>query len=165
MRRWLGGLLMVLLPALAAAGSIEPSDASPTRDDTPVLTLIQNGERTTLSLADIESVGLYEADITHFEGLDGVFTGVKLQAFADAYGLNDARRIRFIAADDYTIFLEPQALTEREFLLVTRFEGEPVPRDMLGPLMLIVPEEEQAVLAGETAMTDWMWAITEIRAR
>ncbi|MFV8835119.1 hypothetical protein [Aquisalimonas sp.] len=164
-RRIGGSFLAMLLPAFGVAGAMEPSAEPPTDDDTPVLTLVQGGERETLSLADIESVGLYEADITHFEGLEGVFTGVKLQEFVEAHALDDARRMRFIAADDYTIFLEPQEVADRGFLLITRFQGEPVPRDMLGPLMLIVPDEEEAVLAGETAMTDWMWAIIEIRAR
>lgn len=166
MNRWIIGVLVAaLLPQLAAAEAIEPSSAAPTEDDMPVLTVVQDGERHELSLADIESIGLYEAEIRHFEGLEGVFAGVKLRELVESLSLEDARRLRFIAADDYTIFLEPEELEERRFMMVTRYQGEPVPTDMLGPLMLIAPDEEEAVLAGETAMTDWVWAITEIRAQ
>jgi hypothetical protein len=90
---------------------------------------------------------------------------VRLEAFISEYGLDDARRLRFIAADDYTIFLEPDDARDRGFLLVTRFDGEPLPRTELGPLMLVVPDEAEAVLAGEVSPTDWIWGVIEIRAQ
>lgn len=148
-----------------SALAMSPSDLQPSDDTTPVLSLVDGGETRELSLQDIEQLGLYEAELEHFEGLTGVFTGVRLWAFLREYGLDDARRLRFIAADDYTIFLEPEEVRERGFLLVTRFDGKPIPPTQLGPLLLVVPDEEEAVLAGEISPTEWMWSIIEIRVQ
>lgn len=157
------GILLAVLAA--AAPAMQPSDLAPSQDAEPVLTVVDGGEVSELSLADIETLDLYSVEMQHFEGLTGVFTGVRLAAFIRELGLADARRLRFIAADDYTIFLEPERIAERGFLLVTRFDGEPMPRTELGPLMLVVPDEAEAVREGEATPTDWIWALTKIRAR
>lgn len=160
---WAGVLAGLLATAVFAA---KPSDLKPSDDTTPILEIVEDGETRDLSLRDIEeSLDLYEAKLEHFEGLTGVFTGVRLGAFLREYGLDEARRLRFIAADDYTIFLTPGEIRERGFLLVTRFDGEPIPRTELGPLMLVVPDEAEEVLAGEISPTEWMWSIVEIRAQ
>lgn len=163
-------LTWCLLTAAALTGSAQAaqmvrSDAEPSADDTPILTVRQEGERFELSRADIEALPLYEAELTHYEGLEGRFTGVRLGRFITEHGLDEARRLRFIAADDYTIFLRPEQIRTKEYLLVTRFEGEPIPRHELGPLMLVVPKDEQAVLDGAASRTNWIWSVTEIRAQ
>lgn len=164
--RWLAVAACVLLGlSTTMAHAIQRSDVTPSDDATPVLTLVHDGESRVLSLADIETLDLYEASLEHFEGIAGVFTGVRLSAFITAHGLDEVRRLRFIAADDYTIFLRPEAIERRDILLVTRFDGEPIPRTQLGPLMLVVPDEAEAVLAGEVTPTDWIWSLIEIRAR
>ncbi len=157
------GILLGLAGATAVA--MGPSDLQPSDDATPVLTVVDGGETRELSLQEIERLDLYETELEHFEGLSGVFTGVRLEAFIDKYGLGDARRLRFMAADDYTIFLKPDYVRDHGFLLITRFEGEPLPRTQLGPLLLVVPDESEAVLAGEVSPTDWIWSIVEIRAQ
>ena len=161
----LGAGLLMAGTALASS-QVTPSDITPSDDDEPILTLIQDRERHQRSLREIEREHqLYDVALRHFEGLEGVFTGVRLGAFLQAEGLDEARRIRFIAADEYTIFLTPEEIADKGFLLVTRFDGEPLPADNLGPLLLVVPEEEEAVLAGEVTPTHWMWSIIEMRAR
>lgn len=157
------GIVLTLTGITAQA--MNPSDLQPSDDATPVLTLMDGGETRELSLQEIEQLDLYETELEHYEGLTGVFTGVRLGAFIEEYGLGDARRLRFIAADDYTIFLEPDHVRERGFLLVTRFDGRPLRRNQLGPLLLVVPDEAEAVLAGEVSPTDWIWSIIEIRAQ
>lgn len=158
-------LATMLAFPVALAQSIRPSDLASSQSTAPVLTLVQGDETRTLSLADIETLGLYEAELEHFEGLTGVFTGVRLEAFVEQQGLDGARRLRFIAADDYTVFLRPEVIDERDMLLVTRFGGDPIPRTQLGPLMLVIPDEAEAVLDGEVTPTDWIWALTEIHAQ
>lgn len=161
------GICLGIVLGLAGltARAMEPSDLQASDDATPVLTLVDGGEKRELSLQEIEQLDLYEAELEHYEGLTGVFTGVRLGAFIEEYGLGDARRLRFIAADDYTIFLEPDHAREHGFLLVTRFDGEPLPPNQMGPLMLVVPDETEAVLAGAISPTDWIWSIIEIRAQ
>ncbi len=159
-------LLTALQFASAAhAAQVVRSDAQPSADDTPVLTARKDGERIELSRADIESLPLYQTELEHYEGPNGRFTGVRLDRFIEEFGLDDARRLRFIATDDYTIFLQPDEIRAKEFLLVTRFEGEPIPRNALGPFMLVVPADEQAVLDGAASRTNWIWSVIEIRGQ
>jgi hypothetical protein len=127
---------------------------------------VRMGERVqSLDLADIESLELHETTLAHPEGLEGTFSGVWLDDFLQAQGLDDARRVRFIARDDYTTFLTPAERAEKAYLLVTRFEGDPLSTQQFGPLMLVVPADAQAVLDGTAPMTRWIWAIREISVR
>lgn len=159
--------LLTAIPLISSvqAAQMVRSDARPSTDDTPVLTVRKDGERLELSRADIEALPLFRADLKHYEGPEGRFTGVRLDRFVTEYGLDDARRLRFIAADDYTIFLRPEQVRAKGYLLATRFEGEPIPRNELGPLLLVVPEDEQAVLGGGPSRTNWIWSVVEIRAQ
>lgn len=159
-------LLAALQFASAAhAAQMTRSDAQPSVDDSPVLTVRKDGERLELSRADIESLPLYQTELDHYEGPAGRFTGVRLDRFIAEFGLDDARHLRFIATDDYTIFLRPEEIRAKEFLLVTRFEGEPILRNALGPLMLVVPADEHAVLDGAASRTNWIWSVIEVRGQ
>ncbi len=100
----------------------------------------------------------------HFEGPEGTFSGVWLDDFLEDQHLDDAPRLRFIALDDYTSFLTPADREQRRFLLATRLDGDPLTPDDLGPLMLVVPADAEAVQAGEAPMSQWIWAIGEIQA-
>jgi hypothetical protein len=158
-------LLTALQFASAAhAAKVTPSEIQASSDDTPILTVRADGDSRELSRADIEALPLYDTELRHYEGPEGRFTGVRLGRFIRKYDLDEARRLRFIGADDYTIFLRPEKILAKEYLLVTRFEGEPIARNELGPLMLVAPADEQAVLDGAASRTNWIWSIVEIRA-
>lgn len=132
----------------------------------PTLTLAHGSDRQTLSLEAIEATGdLYHIQMQHPEGPEGRFSGVWLNAFLAEHGLEDARRVRFIADDGYTTFLTLAQRQEKAYLLATRLDGEPIGLDRLGPLMLVVPEDAEAVLDGTVPMNRWIWALEEIRAR
>lgn len=133
--------------------------------ESPVLTLSRGGESRVLSLAEIERHGLHEVEMRHFEGPEGRFAGVWLNDLLAAEGLDDAPRVRFVAYDDYTTFLTPAERAAKAYLLVTRLDGEPLGRDQFGPLMLVVPADTEAVLAGEEPMSRWIWSIREVSAR
>lgn len=158
--------LLVVVSTVAVAAAVRPSEVTPSRDDDPVLTLIAADGRHELSLADIEGrLPLYDTTLTTAEGMSGRFTGVKLAAFMRTFGLAGARRIRFIAADDYTVFLTPEEIRDGGYLLVTRFDGGAMDLAEKGPLRLIVPAQARAVREGERSQADWIWSIVEIRAR
>ncbi|MFG6159411.1 molybdopterin-dependent oxidoreductase [Halomonas sp. 1390] len=151
--------LSLLLPLSAhAAEGVAPYD--------PVLTLDQEGERQRLTLEAIEATDeLHHVQMQHPEGPEGRFSGVWLNAFLAANDMEDARRVRFIADDGYTTFLTLDQRQEKDYLLATRLDGEPIGVDRLGPLMLVVPEDAEAVLEGTVPMNRWIWALEEIRAR
>lgn len=152
----LGGWRVVL--CLIACLWVLPAQASE-------LTLRQGTESRTLSLDEIESSPLIHAELRHPEGPEGRFSGVDLDTLLADHGLSDADRVRFIAHDGYTTFLTPQQRSEKQYLLVTRLNGEPIDLADLGPFMLIVPDDVDAVLEGTEPMTRWIWAIREVSAR
>lgn len=129
------------------------------------LTLSEGTESRTLSLDEIESSPLIHAELRHPEGPAGRFSGVDLDTLLADHGLAEADRVRFIAHDGYTTFLTPQQRGEKQYLFVTRLNGEPIALDDLGPFMLIVPDDVEAVREGTEPMTRWIWAIREVSAR
>lgn len=158
------GLLLCLIP-LASLADIWPSDLDPTGDESSVLSIHTHpGDAVSVSRKELEAIGLYDAEFEHFEGLSGRFTGVLLNDFLTAYDLADIDRIRLLAADGYTTFLSREERAETTYLLVTRFDDEPLTVEQLGPLMLVAPEQADEVLAGTAPMTRWIWSVTDIQA-
>lgn len=129
------------------------------------LSIARGDSLNTLSLSDIEALGLHEITMHHPEGPEGTFSGVWLDALLKNQGLNEASRVRFIAEDGYTTFLTPKERSEKRYLLVTRLDGKPVTQKDLGPYMLIVPDDAEAALEGSVSITRWIWAIRKIQAR
>lgn len=151
--------LPLMLPSRPLAASDDASQAA-------ILTITQASNREHLSLAAIEATGeLHHLRMRHPEGPEGRFSGVWLNAFLAANGLEDASRLRFIADDGYTTFLTLAQRQEKAYLLATRLDGEPIDVSRLGPLMLVVPDDADAVIAGQAPAARWIWAIEEIRAR
>ncbi len=163
-RLLLVAVMVSAVPAIAA--ELNRSDVEPTTDTTPVLELHRGGEIRHLSRADIEGAGpLYASELVSREGMAGRFTGVLLTDFVEAFRLGDARRLRFIAADGYSVFLTPEDMRAKDYLLVTRFQGDPMTLANKGPLRLVVPADEQAVLEGTKSGAEWVWSIVELQAR
>ncbi len=158
------GLIVLTAGQAPLAVAWEPSELTPSRDSTPILTLHDGAERHSLSRADIETLPLHEGTLSHFEGIEGRFAGVWLDDLLEAQGLDHAPQLRFIAHDDYTVFLSRQDRQEKRFLLATRLDGEPLTLTEFGPTMLVVPEDAAAVEAGTASMTHWIWSIRDIIA-
>lgn len=162
--RALLALVLLLASGSAAAAPVTPSGLTPSQDTTPVLTLLQDGEERRISRAEIESLGLHEVELRHFEGPEGRFAGVWLDDFLAAQGLDEAPRLRFIAHDDYTVFLTPEHRDAKRYLLATRLDGEPLTRETFGPTLLLVPADAEAIVDGSESMTRWIWSIRDIHA-
>ena len=157
--RWrLGTLLLISLMLLGQMSSA-------LADAPQALTVVKGEDRYTLGLGEIESLGLHEVTMQHPEGPEGTFAGVWLDALLNSQGLDEARRVRFIAEDGYTTFLSPEDRREKAYLLATRLDGEPVQQADLGPFMLIVPEDAEAALEGTASITRWIWAVREIQMK
>jgi len=163
--RWGAGLLTgLLLSSGLQAAELTPSELAPSQDTTPILTLQAADRREQLSLSDIERLPLHEARLQHPEGPAGVYSGVLLEDFLTAYALGDSARLRLIAVDNYSIFLKQAQRREKDYLLVTRFDGAPIPLSQRGPLMLVVPADEDAVLEGHEPFDKWIWSLATINA-
>ncbi len=157
--------LLSLAGTAGMAAELRPSDAAISTSDQPVLTLVAaNGTTRELSLQDIEQVGLYESEFEHFEGIEGRFIGVLLEDLLSELEVADAGQIRLLALDGYSTFLNEQERESWDYLLATRLDGEPIPVAQMGPLMLVIPERAEAVLAGTAPMTQWIWSVTTLQA-
>lgn len=164
--RWLGALLIALqgsLTSIAYAAAPVPSQETPSDDHSFILQITHYQDHHWLSLADIETLRLYDVELEHPEGLNGRFTGVWLDELIAQQGIPEDTRIRFIAHDEYTIFLSPAEREQRRYFMVTRFNGQPLERQLLGPLLLIVPADAEGVLKGTSNRTRWIWSIRELR--
>ena len=163
---WIRRILLAValgLPGLSLA--VSPSDRPPSEAEEPALTVTRGGESSSMSLAELEALGHYDFRMQHPEGLEGEFTGVRIDDLLRAKGLEEADRVRLVAWDDYTTYLTPDERAEKDYFVVTRFEGEPIPPDELGPFLLVVPDDAEAVRQGNLPMTRWIWSLVEIRAR
>ncbi len=160
-------LIMVAFAATCSAvfaqeSAVSSSTLSPSKDESPVLTLHSAEERLSISRAEIEQLPLYEVSLQHFEGPQGRFAGVWLDDFLKAEGIDDAATLRLIAHDDYTTFLTPEDRTAKRYMLATRLDGDTLTRDEYGPTMLLVPADADAVESGTVSMTTWIWSIKDI---
>ena len=157
--RWRPGMLLLVI--LLALGPKSGALA----EALPALTIAEGDNSYTLSLSEIESLGLHEVTMRHPEGPHGTFAGVWLDALLEKQGLDEAHRVRFIAEDGYTTFLSPKDRRDKAYLLVTRLDGKPVKQKDLGPFMLIVPADAEAALDGAVSITRWIWAVRKIEVR
>ncbi|WP_139172873.1 hypothetical protein [Vreelandella arcis] len=148
--------------ASAQEAYVTSSSLSPSKDESPVLTLHSAEERWSISRAEIEQSPLYEVSLQHFEGPQGRFAGVWLDDFLKAESIDDVATLRFVAHDDYTTFLTPDDRTAKRYMLATRLDGDTLTRDEFGPTMLLIPADADAVETGTVSMTSWIWSIKDI---
>ena len=160
-RWWLLAVSLNLFATTLQATETEPvpSTFAPSHDESPILTVVTQSERRFISRAEIESLPLHATTLQHFKGPQGSFAGVWLKDLLSAQGVDETATLRFIAHDDYSAFINPE---ERDYLLVTRLDGEPLTLADFGPTMLIVPAEAEVVEAGTANMTHWVWSIRDI---
>ncbi|RUR30152.1 hypothetical protein ELY33_10065 [Vreelandella andesensis] len=158
---WLLAVSLNLFATTLQANEVEPVPSTfvPSQDTSPILIVDTQEERRFISRAEIESLPLYATTLQHFKGPQGSFAGVWLKDLLSAQDIDETATLRFIAHDDYSAFINSE---ERDYLLVTRLNGEPLTLTDFGPTMLIVPAEAEAVEAGTANMTHWVWSIRDI---
>ena len=149
--------------SLYADDVITTSQYSPSQNQQLVMLVTHGYDQHWLSLADIETLPLFDIEMTHPEGISGIFTGVWLNDVIEQQGITADQRIRLVALDNYSTFLDGEERTLTRYFLVTRLDGEPIALDKMGPLMLVAPDNLAAVRAGTMPLTRWIWSIKELR--
>jgi len=139
------------LPAVAAGGT--------------VLTVKSPTGKTALTLADLERLPLKQSTVKTAFGMEGTFQGILLSDLLAAYGLAGVAKITVIAGDGYVIGFSHDEMAASPGMIATRLDGKPISDPAKGPLLLIWPEQEQAVLAGRKDSMDWVWSVEEIRGK
>lgn len=129
-----------------------------------VLTIANGNARIALTLADIESLPMRQTVLRTPWGRNGVYQGVLLSDLLAAHNLKVTGELEIRALDNYVSRIPAEKLRGRA-LLATRFDGKPIPLSSRGPLILLWPEEEQAVLKRGVAPHSWVWSISQFALR
>ncbi|EGP21127.1 hypothetical protein [Halomonas sp. TD01] len=161
---WLHSVSLVFFATILLAAEVKPVPGTfaSSQDEAPILMVDTQEGRRYISRADIETLPLYATNFQHFKGLYGSFAGVWLKDLLSAQNIDEAATLRFIAHDDYSVFINSEDRLKRDYLLVTRLDGEPLTLTDFGPTLLIVPAEAESVQAGTADMTHWVWSIRDI---
>ena len=159
-------LFSILSGWLQAATAAEISPAKtvlqPSSDNRPVLTIDVGSKSVKFTLSDIEKLPMYQTTLKTQWGMSGTFQGVLMSDLMEKYNLKSARRIVFAALDNYVAGLTIGELNGSPSFLATRFNGQAIPLDNKGPLILLWPAKEEAVLQGKASSSSWVWSIFKI---
>lgn len=148
----------------ATAAEILPVKTAlvPTSDNRPVLTIDVGGKSVKLTLSDLEKLPMHQTTLKTQWGMNGTFQGVLMSDLMEAYKLKDARRIVFSALDNYVAGLTMGELNGSPAFLATRLNGQAIPLENKGPLILLWPAKEEAVLQGKASSSSWVWSVSKI---
>lgn len=162
---WLFLILMLsaFFTTSVYAVEVHSSDLAPSSDTKPLLTLGMFGQEVSISMAEIESLPLFDTEeMVHFDGPEGRFSGILLNDLLKKYGLYQVPRLRFSALDGYEVFMSKEVWQKNQFLMATRLNGEPISAEHLGPLLLIVPSDVGLDSHLTESKNYWVWALNEI---
>lgn len=151
--RWLCCLLLFITTTLVADEVTQ----------SPVL-LIRSAElEQKLWLHDLDNLPQQQARFQAAWGPDGLWQGVYLHDLLAHFQLDSHQDIRLNALNDYRIRITQNDIAKGQPVLATRFNGEPIPLERNGPVILIWPEQAQQALDGTSPIALWIWSLAEIR--
>jgi hypothetical protein len=129
---------------------------------TPVLTIKTPGRTTVLTLAEIETLPLYQATMATIWSPRGEWVGVRFTDLLAAYDAEKASQIVVRAVDDYAIRLKGNEIVAGAPLLATRFNGQAIDLSGKGPLFLVWPSRVDRLLDSTDSEANWIWAVNKI---
>lgn len=130
----------------------------------PVLTVTLGGSSTALTLADIEKLPVYRAEMETKWTPKSVWTGVKLSDLLAAQGKTVPDNVTLLATDNYTLDLSRAEIDAGEPILATRLNGAPLTAENKGPLFLVWPKLVEKMMDGSAPEHHWIWAVNRIEA-
>lgn len=133
--------------------------------DQVILTIKYSDQQHALTLNAMDAMPQQRATFQAAWGPDGQWQGVYLHHILQHYSLQDFQDIRLNALNEYRIRLTQQDIQRGKPILATRFNGEPIPLERNGPVILIWPQQAEQVLAGTSPLALWIWSLSEIRVR
>lgn len=150
---------------LTVAAEIAPLNSKlvPIQNEQSILTIVSSTGTVKLKLSDIEQLPMYQATMKTYWGMNGTFQGVLMRDLMDKYKLNrKEKQLIFHALDNYSAGLSKGEFERGQALLATRLNGQAIPLDNKGPLILLWPSREMEALQGKAAPSSWIWSVSEI---
>ena len=130
-----------------------------------ILTIKQSNKQLPLTLDALDALPQQHLSFKVAWGPEGQWQGVYLHDLLDHFDLLEFQDIRLNALNEYRIRLTPQDIQQGKPVLATRFNGEPIPLERNGPVILLWPDQAEQVLAGTAPLALWIWSLAEIRVR
>ena len=149
---------------LSSAADIVPVKSPLQRiaDKQAHLTIKGAGNSVKLTLADIESLPMYQTTLNTQWGMNGTYHGVLLNDLLAAHKLKGNKQLVFHALDNYMSQIPMSEVNGSQAMLATRFNGQTIPLNNKGPFILIWPAKDKAVLEGKAPISSWVWSVDEI---
>lgn len=91
------------------------------------------------------------------------YTGVLLDKFISYFGNKEAKSLKFIAIDDYTVDIPKELLNEERILLVTRVNNEYISLKQKGPMRLVFVDYDPSLKKYEKNLPLWLWMIKKVQ--
>lgn len=157
--------LVCCCPQLTVAAEIAPlnSKLAALQNEQPILTITSSTGTVKLKLFDLERLPMYQATMKTYWGMNGTFQGVLMRDLMEKYKLNrKEKQLIFHALDNYSAGLSKGEFDRSQALLATRLNGQAIPLDNKGPLILLWPSREADALQGKSAPSSWIWSVSEI---
>jgi len=127
--------------------------------------VIVEGETQSVSLAEIEGLGVYRTrTTTPWERGELLFEGPLLANVVKYIGLGDAPAIRIRALDGFTTDIPREDWLEGSVLLATRRDGKLLTRRDQGPVRVVYPQINTPAFATPLYKPRWIWLIATIEA-
>jgi hypothetical protein len=164
-------LFVVLTSSLAGAHGETPGTpkaiAVPQGAATaPVLTLQGESGSRSLSVAELERLGMHEVRTkTFWPEDDGLYAGPLLRDVLQQVGLDKADEIRVRARDGFSQVIPRQDWERWPILLATRRDGQLMKPRHKGPLRIIYPRDMSPELAESIYRLRWVWLVEHIAAK
>ena len=169
-------LMKLCLSVLLASGPVAAFAETPgaprvvmltaSKATAPVLTLHGASGSVQLSLAELESMGMYEVRTTTFwPEDDGSYAGPLLRDVLQRAGLDKADEIRVHARDGFSQVIPRQDWERWPVMLATRHDGQSMRPRNKGPLRIIYPRDMAPELADSVYRLRWVWLVDSIEAK
>jgi len=88
----------------------------------------------------------------------GKFTGPRLDAVLEAVGARDAKSVRLMALDGFSVEIEAPELRSKDWIVATAIDGKPLAVGGQGPAWVLFSPKEPARV-GEDEEQRWPWAV------
>ena len=137
-----------------------------TRGQKPVLEVIADNQKRTLTMAQLESMRAVEYRVAHPHiKRTATFQGVLVEDLAVALGI-EGRDLRFEALDDYGAVIKAEDYEDYPILLAYRGDGKPLTIKDKGPLTIIFPIHAHADrFPGVKYGSQWVWYVSRVKAQ
>lgn len=162
--RFLSALLALLFAcALTAEAGAFASEGD---DDRGLSVLLPGGTAETfLSLADLQAMPWTTVTTAnHFNDGPVTYRGPLVRDVLAAVGLGAAERVRFIAANDYSVDIPTSDFKRWDVILAMEANGAPLPLRETGPIWLMYPLSSDHMLDEAIYNQRLIWQVIRLEA-